>query len=72
MAQRVDSDGTRTVCVLTKLDLMDAGTHARAILDNELIPLTHGYAAVVNRGQRDVDAGVPIAQALVKEEAFFK
>jgi dynamin GTPase len=72
LAQRVDVDGARTVCVLTKLDLMDAGTHARMILDNELIPLTHGYAAVVNRSQRDVDAGVPIAQALMKEEAFFK
>jgi hypothetical protein len=45
----VDPDGNRTIGVLTKLDLMDEGTHALDILTNKLLPLKHGYVGVVNR-----------------------
>ncbi len=34
--------GTRTIGVITKLDLMDDGTDARAILENQLLPLRRG------------------------------
>lgn len=34
--------GLRTIGVLTKLDLMDAGTNAREILENKLLPLRRG------------------------------
>ena len=34
--------GARTIGVITKLDLMDEGTDARAILENKLLPLRRG------------------------------
>lgn len=39
LAQSVDAFGNRTVGVLTKLDLMDEGTDASEILNNQVIPL---------------------------------
>lgn len=42
--------------VLTKLDIMDPGTDARDVLDGREVKLKHGWAAVVNRGQQDINA----------------
>lgn len=39
--------GTRTIGVLTKLDLMDEGTDARDILENKLFPLRRGILMVM-------------------------
>jgi replication fork clamp-binding protein CrfC len=72
LAQTVDPYGTRTVGVLTKLDLMDDGTDASEILLNRVIPLRRGYIAVVNRGQKDVNADLSIKEGLKKEEAYFR
>ena len=52
LAREVDPEGTRTVGVLTKVDLMDAGTDVVEILAGRVIPLRLGYVPVVNRGQR--------------------
>lgn len=38
--------GLRTIGVITKLDLMDAGTDAREILENRLLPLRRGVLLV--------------------------
>ena len=43
------------VGVLTKLDIMDKGTDARAVLDGQSVRLKHGWVAVVNRGQKDIN-----------------
>ena len=72
LAQAVDPYGNRTVGVLTKLDLMDPGTDASEMLSNKVIPLRRGYIAVVNRGQKDVQADLSIREGLKKEEAFFQ
>lgn len=72
MAREVDPKGDRTIGVLTKLDLMDPGTDAADMLDNRVIPLKRGFVAVINRGQKDIDDGVSIRQALRKEAAFFR
>lgn len=72
LAQQVDPTGVRTVGVLTKLDLMDPGTDCADILMNLVIPLRRGYVAVVNRGQKDIDADKSIRDGLKKEEHFFK
>ena len=40
LSKEVDPKGDRTVGVLTKLDLMDKGTDAMAILNNEVVPLS--------------------------------
>ncbi|KAL3313785.1 Dynamin- GTPase protein, partial [Cichlidogyrus casuarinus] len=71
LAKEVDPQGIRTIGVITKLDLMDAGTDAREILENKFLPLRRGYIGVVNRSQRDIDGRKDISQAIASEQAFF-
>ncbi|KAI0692211.1 Dynamin central region-domain-containing protein [Cytidiella melzeri] len=72
MAREVDPEGTRTIGVLTKIDLMDAGTDVVDILAGRVIPLRLGYVPVVNRGQRDIDSNKSISAALEYERDFFE
>ncbi|KAF9466281.1 Dynamin central region-domain-containing protein [Collybia nuda] len=72
MAREVDPDGTRTIGVLTKVDLMDKGTDVVDILAGRIIPLRLGYVPVVNRGQRDIETLKPISQALDHEREYFE
>ncbi|KAI9632465.1 Dynamin central region-domain-containing protein [Dioszegia hungarica] len=72
MAREVDPEGTRTIGVLTKVDLMDQGTDVVDILAGRVIPLRLGYVPVVNRGQRDIDQSKSIALALENEKRFFE
>lgn len=72
LARELDPRGERTIGVLTKLDLMDPGTDAGEILHNKVIPLRRGYVAVVNRGQRDIDADLSIQVGLRNEERYFR
>ncbi|KAJ7184356.1 Dynamin central region-domain-containing protein [Mycena filopes] len=72
MAREVDPEGTRTIGVLTKVDLMDAGTDVVDILAGRIIPMRLGYVPVVNRGQRDIETNRPISYALEKEREFFE
>ncbi|KAL4401812.1 vacuolar protein sorting-associated protein 1 [Malassezia pachydermatis] len=71
LASEVDPDGNRTVGVLTKVDLMDAGTDVVDILAGRVIPLRLGYVPVVNRGQRDIDTKKTVSAALDAEREFF-
>ncbi|TNM87476.1 hypothetical protein fugu_005697 [Takifugu bimaculatus] len=71
LAKDVDPQGLRTIGVITKLDLMDAGTDARQILENRLLPLRRGYIGVVNRSQKDIDGKKDIKAALHEEQKFF-
>jgi replication fork clamp-binding protein CrfC len=72
LARSVDPEGTRTIGVLTKVDLMDQGTDVVDILAGRIIPLRLGYVPVVNRGQRDIDQKKAINAALENERAFFE
>ncbi len=72
LARDVDPEGTRTVGVLTKVDLMDAGTDVVDILAGRVIPLRLGYVPVVNRGQRDIDQKKLVTAALTAEKDFFE
>ncbi|SPO25359.1 probable VPS1 - member of the dynamin family of GTPases [Ustilago trichophora] len=72
LAREVDPEGTRTVGVLTKVDLMDAGTDVVDILAGRVIPLRLGYVPVVNRGQRDIDQKKLVSAALTAEKEFFE
>lgn len=47
--------GRRTLAVVTKLDLMDAGTDAMEILCGRVIPVKLGIIGVVNRSQADIN-----------------
>ncbi|KAJ7508835.1 Dynamin central region-domain-containing protein [Mycena galericulata] len=72
MAREVDPEGLRTIGVLTKIDLMDAGTDVVHILAGRVVPLWLGYVPVVSRGQKDIDTNKPISYALDKEREFFE
>ncbi len=72
LARSVDPQGKRTIGVLTKLDLMDAGTNAADILTGRVYPLKHGFIGVVNRSQQDINTEKPMNEALDTESEFFK
>ncbi|RPD57298.1 hypothetical protein L227DRAFT_594825 [Lentinus tigrinus ALCF2SS1-6] len=72
LARSVDPQGRRTIGVLTKLDLMDAGTHALDILTGRVYPLKLGFIGVVNRSQADINNEKPLADALEAEQEFFR
>ena len=68
LAKEIDTSGSRTLGVLTKLDIMDAGTDARKALLNEEIPLKLGYVGVKNRSKQDLVN----KETSRKEREFFK
>ncbi|CCK68337.1 dynamin-like GTPase VPS1 KNAG_0A06830 [Huiozyma naganishii CBS 8797] len=72
LAREVDPEGTRTIGVLTKVDLMDQGTDVIDILAGRVIPLRYGYIPVINRGQKDIERKKTIRQALEDERRFFE
>ncbi|KAI8868863.1 hypothetical protein GQ42DRAFT_147821 [Ramicandelaber brevisporus] len=72
LAREVDPEGKRTLGVITKIDLMDAGTNALDILAGRVYPLRLGFVGVVNRSQQDTVANKPISDALANEVKFFR
>ncbi|XP_049850991.1 uncharacterized protein LOC126324527 [Schistocerca gregaria] len=71
LAREVDPSGSRTIGVLTKLDLMDQGTDAMPVLTGKVYPLKLGFVGVVNRSQQDINANRDIRDALDHEQEFF-
>ncbi|XP_049579502.1 dynamin-1-like protein isoform X2 [Syngnathus scovelli] len=72
VAREVDPDGRRTLAVVTKLDLMDAGTDAMDILMGRVIPVKLGIIGVVNRSQLDINQRKSVADAIRDEYAFLQ
>lgn len=72
LARSVDPQGRRTIGVLTKLDLMDAGTNALDILTGRVYPLKLGFIGVVNRSQQDINSEKSMPDALDSEAEFFR
>lgn len=72
LARRVDPEGKRTMGVLTKLDLMDAGTDALDVLTGKSFPLKLGFIGVVNRSQQDIITNKPLEEAVKSEQLFFQ
>ncbi|XP_019934656.1 dynamin-1-like protein isoform X2 [Paralichthys olivaceus] len=72
VARDVDPDGRRTLAVVTKLDLMDAGTDAMDILMGRVIPVKLGIIGVVNRSQLDINQRKSVADAIRDEYAFLQ
>lgn len=72
LAREVDPEGSRTIGVLTKVDLMDQGTDVIDILAGRVIPLRFGYVPVINRGQKDIELKKTIRLALIDEQNFFE
>lgn len=57
--------------MLTKLDIMDKGTDARDVLDGKSVRLKHGWVAVVNRGQADLNSKMAMGDSRKRELEFF-
>ncbi|EDM10966.1 rCG52734, isoform CRA_b [Rattus norvegicus] len=74
MAQEVDPQGDRTIGILTKPDLVDRGTEDKVVdvVRNLVCHLKKGYMIVKCRGQQDIQEQLSLAEALQKEQVFFK
>lgn len=72
LAREVDPEGSRTIGVLTKVDLMDQGTDVTDILAGKVVPLRLGYVPVINRGQQDINSKKSIKSALDFEAEYFQ
>lgn len=71
MAREVDPKGHRTIGVVTKLDIMDAGTNARNMLEGKTVPMRLGYVGIKNRSQADIINMVPVKKANEIEQKWF-
>ncbi|KAI8827296.1 P-loop containing nucleoside triphosphate hydrolase protein [Chytriomyces cf. hyalinus JEL632] len=72
-AENADPSGDRTIAIITKPDLIDAGAE-QAVLDllhNRKKKLKYGYHTVKCRGQKDLKAGKSIKEGLQAEQKFF-
>ena len=73
LAKQVDPAGIRTLGVITKIDLMDAGTNAVDILQNKAsFTLKYGFVGVVCRSQQDIMNSKPMDESLRAEGEFFR
>ena len=72
IARDVDPDGRRTLAVVTKLDLMDAGTDAIDILCGRVIPVKLGIIGVINRSQQNIKDKKTIEDAVKDESSFLQ
>ncbi|GLJ04639.1 hypothetical protein SUGI_0000400 [Cryptomeria japonica] len=71
IARVADADGSRTIGVITKLDVLDRGTDACNFLRGNVIPLRLGYIGVVNQSEQDMFVNPSIRDALAYEKNFF-
>ncbi|KAF7490553.1 Dynamin-1-like protein [Sarcoptes scabiei] len=72
LAREVDKEGRRTLSVVTKLDLMDAGTDAIDVLCGRIIPIKLGIIGCVCRSQQDINNKKSIDDALRDETIFLQ
>lgn len=72
LVREVDPEGKRTLCVLTKLDIMYRGQHALNVLQGKVIRIQLGIIGVVNRSQQDIENKKPIEKAIEDESKFFQ
>lgn len=72
LARDVDQQGTRTLGVITQLDIMDDGCDVLNDVMNRTYPLKLGYVGVVCRGHKDTEQLKDLSQQLLDERAFFE
>lgn len=71
-AKEVDPNFERTLCLLTKVDLMDPGTDLLKILTGSVVGVKLGFIPVICRGEKALKNKVSIEKALQEEEDYFK
>ncbi|XP_069616812.1 interferon-induced GTP-binding protein Mx1-like [Ranitomeya imitator] len=74
MAREVDPTGERTIGVLTKPDLVDAGAESEVlrVVQNRVYSLRKGYMMVKCRGQREIQENISHERAVQNEKNFFE
>ncbi|XP_067221007.1 interferon-induced GTP-binding protein Mx-like isoform X3 [Chanodichthys erythropterus] len=74
MARDVDSEGHRTLAILTKPDLIDKGAEIDILntVQGKVVPLSKGYIIVRCRGQSDINNKIPLSEAMEMEMEFFR
>lgn len=72
-ALKVDPNTTRTIPVITKPDLVDPGAETSVVdlLNGKKISFKLGFHMTKGRGQKHLDEGQTIAQAMTEEERYF-
>ncbi|CAI5746807.1 unnamed protein product [Peronospora destructor] len=72
-AQEADPSGTRTIAVITKLDLVDTGAElgVHQLLLNKMKCMKLGYHAVKRRNQLELTNGTTIEKSVANEMSFF-
>lgn len=69
-----DTQGERTLGVMTKIDLMNHGTDVANYLNNTIptaLRLKYGYFLAKNRSTREVQGGMSVQDGYDHEKAFF-
>lgn len=72
LARFADPTGSRTLGVITKLDIMDKGTDAMEVLTGKTYPLKLGYVGVVCRSPNDLKTRKSLSEAVECERTFFE
>lgn len=72
LARKVDRLGERTIGVVTKIDGLPIGSHIVRKMSGDEIPLAHGYFAVRNRTQAEVEADMPLSHLQEREATLFQ
>uniref|UniRef100_A0AC34FPG3 Dynamin GTPase domain-containing protein n=1 Tax=Panagrolaimus sp. ES5 TaxID=591445 RepID=A0AC34FPG3_9BILA len=72
IAKKYDPERLRTICVLTKIDLMDKGTNANDLLMGKKFYFKHGIIGVRCRSQEEVANKTSVEDCLKQEEEFFR
>ena len=67
----LDPQGVRTIGAITKIDIMDKGTDAKAMLDGKDVPLLHGYVGLKCRSKQDILDNMSVQDGIEKEKAYF-
>lgn len=71
MARELDPKGIRTIGVITKIDIMDAGTNAKRMLEGKDVQLRLGFIGIKNRSQQDIIERISVKAAIEKEQLYF-
>ena len=71
IAEEEDPQGKRTIGIVTKVDNLPPGSKLLASMAGEDHPLKHGYYAVRNRTQKEIDDGMTIDDLNAAESSLF-
>ncbi|EAR82319.1 dynamin central region family protein (macronuclear) [Tetrahymena thermophila SB210] len=71
LSRNVDKVGSRTIGVLTMIDIMNPGTNCEKVLRNQQIPLKHRYYGMKPRNQKDINNNVTVELAIQNEYEYF-